>query len=169
MYVIEPAPPRLPFKTPQIPSNRDHKATNWGTLGGLGIYILLGPSSGWMLGWAAGPAGGCQGSATPQREDVLKRFAVHSLRFESVIGYTCMYIWTQIHMYIYIYTCICMSTRISYIYTCGFEAFGCPASLLPVRNEEEACLCCWAGSGRRSTRGSSAKWDERQGWLLQFP
>ena len=28
--------PQLPFKTPQIPSNRDHKALNRGTLGGLG-------------------------------------------------------------------------------------------------------------------------------------
>ena len=28
--------PQLPFKTPQIPSNRDHKALDRGTLGGLG-------------------------------------------------------------------------------------------------------------------------------------
>ena len=28
--------PQLPFKTPQIPSNGDHKALNRGTLGGLG-------------------------------------------------------------------------------------------------------------------------------------
>ena len=28
--------PQLPFKTPQIPSNRDHKALKRGTLGGLG-------------------------------------------------------------------------------------------------------------------------------------
>ena len=28
--------PQLPFKRPQIPSNRDHKALNRGTLGGLG-------------------------------------------------------------------------------------------------------------------------------------
>ena len=28
--------PQLPFKTPQIPSNRDHKALNRATLGGLG-------------------------------------------------------------------------------------------------------------------------------------
>ena len=38
--------PQLPFKTPQIPSNRDHKALNRGTLVGLGSYdiptILLG-------------------------------------------------------------------------------------------------------------------------------
>ena len=33
--------PQLPFKTPQIPSNRDHKALNRGTLGGLGIYIYI--------------------------------------------------------------------------------------------------------------------------------
>ena len=26
--------PQVPFKTPQIPSNRDHKALNRGTLGG---------------------------------------------------------------------------------------------------------------------------------------
>ena len=32
----QPAPPQLPFKTPQIPSNRDHKALNRATLGGLG-------------------------------------------------------------------------------------------------------------------------------------
>ena len=29
--------PQLPVKTPQIPSNRDHKALYRGTLGGLGI------------------------------------------------------------------------------------------------------------------------------------
>ena len=28
--------PQLPFKRPQIPSNRDHKALNRGTLGGAG-------------------------------------------------------------------------------------------------------------------------------------
>ena len=28
--------PQLPFEEPQIPSNRDHKALNRGTLGGLG-------------------------------------------------------------------------------------------------------------------------------------
>ena len=28
--------PQLPFKEPQIPSNRDHKSLNKGTLGGLG-------------------------------------------------------------------------------------------------------------------------------------
>ena len=31
-----PAPPKLPFKTPQIPSNRDHKSTTRGTVKGLG-------------------------------------------------------------------------------------------------------------------------------------
>ena len=31
-----PAPPQLPFKESQIPSNGDHKALNRGTLGGLG-------------------------------------------------------------------------------------------------------------------------------------
>ena len=31
--------PQLPFKTPQTPSNRDHKALNRGTLRALGIYI----------------------------------------------------------------------------------------------------------------------------------
>ena len=30
--------PQLPSKTPQIPSNRDHKALNRGTLGGLGSH-----------------------------------------------------------------------------------------------------------------------------------
>ena len=36
--------PQLPFKTPQIPSNRGHKAINRGTLGGLGIpYVTSGP------------------------------------------------------------------------------------------------------------------------------
>ena len=30
--------PQLPFKEPQIPSTRDHKAINRVTLGGLGIY-----------------------------------------------------------------------------------------------------------------------------------
>ena len=29
--------PQLPLKEPQIPSNRDHKALNRGTLGGLGM------------------------------------------------------------------------------------------------------------------------------------
>ena len=29
--------PQLPYKTPQIPSNRDHTALNTGTLGGLGL------------------------------------------------------------------------------------------------------------------------------------
>ena len=37
--------PQLPFKTPQIPSNRDYKAPNRGTLGGLGLskvpYVSL--------------------------------------------------------------------------------------------------------------------------------
>ena len=33
--------PQLPFKEPQIPSNRDHKALNRGTLGGLGIDFPL--------------------------------------------------------------------------------------------------------------------------------
>ena len=33
--------PQLPFKIPQIPSNRDHKALNSGTLGGVGTW---GPS-----------------------------------------------------------------------------------------------------------------------------
>ena len=31
--------PQLPFQTPQMPSNRDHKALNRGTLGGLGKYV----------------------------------------------------------------------------------------------------------------------------------
>ena len=35
--------PQLPFKTPQIPSNRDHKALNRGTLGGLGNLISSWP------------------------------------------------------------------------------------------------------------------------------
>ena len=30
------APPQLPFTIPHIPTNRDHKALNRGTLGGLG-------------------------------------------------------------------------------------------------------------------------------------
>ena len=34
-------PPQLPFKTPHIPSNRDHEALIRGTLGGLGIELLL--------------------------------------------------------------------------------------------------------------------------------
>ena len=33
--------PQLPFKIPQIPSNRDYKALNRGTLGGLGIHVPL--------------------------------------------------------------------------------------------------------------------------------
>ena len=33
--------PQLPFKIPQIPSNRDYKALDRGTLGGLGVYICL--------------------------------------------------------------------------------------------------------------------------------
>ena len=37
--------PQLPFKEHQIPSNRDHKALNRGTLGGLGIA----PSTHWYL------------------------------------------------------------------------------------------------------------------------
>ena len=32
--------PQLPFKRPQIPSNRDHMALNGGTLGGLGIGVV---------------------------------------------------------------------------------------------------------------------------------
>ena len=32
-----PSTPQQPSKTPQIPSNRDHKALNRGTLGGLGL------------------------------------------------------------------------------------------------------------------------------------
>ena len=32
-----PAPPQLPFKRPQIPANRDHKALSRGTSGGLGL------------------------------------------------------------------------------------------------------------------------------------
>ena len=35
--VSPPAPPQQPFKTPQIPSTRDHKALNRGTFGGLGM------------------------------------------------------------------------------------------------------------------------------------
>ena len=31
--------PQLPFKRLQIPPNKDHKALDRGTLGGLGIYI----------------------------------------------------------------------------------------------------------------------------------
>ena len=31
--------PQLPFEIPHIPTNRDHKALNRGTLGGLGIYL----------------------------------------------------------------------------------------------------------------------------------
>ena len=34
--------PQLPFKTLQIPSDRDHKALNAGALGGLGIAIIFG-------------------------------------------------------------------------------------------------------------------------------
>ena len=34
--LYRPAPPQLPCKEPQIPSNRDHKALNRGTLGGVG-------------------------------------------------------------------------------------------------------------------------------------
>ena len=37
-----PAPPQLPFKTPQVPSNRDCKALNRGTLGGLGTFPYCG-------------------------------------------------------------------------------------------------------------------------------
>ena len=33
--------PQLPFKIPQIPSNRDHKALNRWTLGGLGIRAII--------------------------------------------------------------------------------------------------------------------------------
>ena len=33
--------PQLPFKRPQIPSNRDHKALNRGTLGGLGMCMYI--------------------------------------------------------------------------------------------------------------------------------
>ena len=33
--------PQLPFKIPHIPSNRDHKALNGGTLGGLGRACRL--------------------------------------------------------------------------------------------------------------------------------
>ena len=36
-----PAPPQLPSKTPQIPSNRDHKALNRATLGGPGSKIIF--------------------------------------------------------------------------------------------------------------------------------
>ena len=36
IILIYTSTPQLPFKTPQIPSNRDHKALNRGTLGGLG-------------------------------------------------------------------------------------------------------------------------------------
>ena len=37
-----PAPPKLPFKTSQIPSNRDHKALTGGTLRGLGGRLFFG-------------------------------------------------------------------------------------------------------------------------------
>ena len=39
--------PQLPFKRPQIPSNRDHKGLNRGTLGGLGVYpaVFIQPRS----------------------------------------------------------------------------------------------------------------------------
>ena len=33
--------PQLPFKTPQIPFNRDHKALNSGTLGGVGSSLSM--------------------------------------------------------------------------------------------------------------------------------
>ena len=33
--------PQLPFKRPPMPSNRDHKALNRATLGGLAIYIYI--------------------------------------------------------------------------------------------------------------------------------
>ena len=33
--------PQLPFQIAHIPSNRNHKAINRGTLGGLGIYIHI--------------------------------------------------------------------------------------------------------------------------------
>ena len=36
--------PQLPFKEPQIPSNRDHKALNRGTLGGLGLFMFFNES-----------------------------------------------------------------------------------------------------------------------------
>ena len=34
--------PQLPFKIPQIPSNRDYKAPSRGTLGGLGSELQIG-------------------------------------------------------------------------------------------------------------------------------
>ena len=33
--------PQLPFKIPQIPSNKDHKALNRGTFGGLGSRYFI--------------------------------------------------------------------------------------------------------------------------------
>ena len=41
IYIYLPAPPQLPFKTPQIPSNRDHKALNRVTFGGLGTEGMV--------------------------------------------------------------------------------------------------------------------------------
>ena len=37
--------PQLPFKAPQIPFNRDHKASNRGTWGGLGIEAYTTPGN----------------------------------------------------------------------------------------------------------------------------
>ena len=57
---LSPSTPQLPSKIPQVPSNRDYKAPNRGTLGGLGLcrglqaavlgkrlWLWLGSGSGW--------------------------------------------------------------------------------------------------------------------------
>ena len=42
IYSLYTSTPQLPLKRPQIPSNRDHRALNGGTFGGVGIL----PTSG---------------------------------------------------------------------------------------------------------------------------
>ena len=62
--MYSPSTPQLPFKKPQIESNRDHKALNRGTLGGLGLttcfmgtFGIQGPALGLTACecWPSGP------------------------------------------------------------------------------------------------------------------
>ena len=55
--VLGTSTPQLPIKIPQIPSNRDYKAPNRGTLEGLGRYLIVGcldPIGLWFLFWCMG-------------------------------------------------------------------------------------------------------------------
>ena len=144
--------PQLPFKRPQIPSNRDHKALNRGTLGGVGIPrigVLLGPEvradflvSSFLEAVPQPPGTGCRPSPGGWVRWVcvyvyLYAISVYmSLRHAYIYIYICMYVSLSLYIYLYMH----LRTRIlagTIICTQGVQ-------LLGPRNPISCMVCLFA-------------------------